>query len=130
MKPAREPASACPKPQTTMKNAPIISRSPLLVGYRRKKLLREQFFPPKNLPVCDFDSRTQDSSTPWLVDDRAALRPRQIICLLARYIVPRYVFLGVLQSPTRLSTTTVLPASRVPPPPEGHQIRARKKRTE
>ena len=54
------------------------------------------------------------SSLPWLVDDRASYRPHQLWCAPTRYSASRLF-------------ATVPPASCVPPPPEGHQVRARKR---
>ena len=92
-------------------------RSPLLVSPRRKKTDRGQrsAFPSETSRFATLILAHRGSSLPWLVDDRAALHPRRIWCIHTR------------QSATRLSAT-VLPASRVPPPPEGHQTGARKRR--
>ena len=66
MKPAREPASNCPKLCASLKNAPRIlpiCRSLLaLVG--RKQTWSEISFSLRNLPVRAFDSRAQRFSSP------------------------------------------------------------------
>ena len=93
-----------------------VARSPLLVDPRRMKTDRAQrsYFPSGTSRFTTLILAQRCSALPWLVDDRAALRPRRIWCVLARY--------------TRLSVA-MRPASRVPPPSEGHQTGARKRRT-
>ena len=95
------------------------ARSPFLVGPRRKKPDHSQrsVFPSETSRLT-FDSSAKGFSTP--LARRAALRPSRIWCVLTRYC-------RALLRPTRLSAT-VPPASRVSPPPEGHQVGARKRR--
>ena len=61
----REPASSRPKLCASLKNAPGI-------------------FPIRRPLFCPYDSRAKDSALSWLVDDRAALRPRRIVCFFTR----------------------------------------------
>ena len=90
-----------------------LARSPLLIVPRRKKTDRSQrsAFPPETSRFAPLIIAYRGSALPWLVDDGAALRLRRIWCVLTR--------------PTRLSAT-VPPASRVPPPPEGHKLELRR----
>ena len=108
MKPAREPASSRPKPCASLKKSHESCPFDAPCGPRRKKnddRGQTSAFPSE---TSRFKSvilaHLWGSALPWLVDDRAALRLRRIWCVPTR------------QSTTRLSAT-VLPASRVPPPP-------------
>ena len=117
MKPAREPVSSRPKPCVSLKKPHASCPFAAPCGPRRKKNDRGQrsvAFPQKP-PGSRFRfSRT--GVQPSLVNDRAALRLR-----------PNLVRTHLIENSIRLSAT-VLPASRVPPPPESHQIGARKSR--
>ena len=117
MKPAREPSSSHPKPCASLKKLANLACSPLLVGPRRKKADRGQrsAIPSETSRFAPLILAHRGSAFPWLVNNRAALRPRRIWCVPTRY------------SATRLSAT-VIPAPRVPSPPEEHQIGARKRR--
>ena len=88
------------------------ARSPLLVGVREKKTYRGQrsTFPSQTSRFAPLIIAHRGSAFPWLVDDRAFLRPRQIWCVPNR------------ESATRLSAT-MPPASHAPLPPEGHQLK-------
>ena len=105
VKPAREPASSRLKPCASLEKPHESCPFAAPCGPRRKKNYRGQ--------TSDCPSETsrfrpvilahRGSALPWLVDDRASLRLRRIWCVPTQ------------ESTTRLSTT-VLPASRVPPP--------------
>ena len=129
MKPGREPASSRPKPCESLTNAPrsLPVRRSLMALVRRKQTLARGQFSPRNLPVRAFDSRTQGFSTP-LARERSSFPPPSSNLLLSRLLEHVTVRLRMLLRPTRLSAT-VPPASRVPPPPEGHQTGARRNGT-
>ena len=109
--------SAIQSPADSWKSPTNLARSPLLVGPRRKKTDRGQrsTFPSETSRLTPLILVHRGPALPWLVDDRAALRLRRILCTPTRWSATRF-------------SATVLPASRVPPSPEGHQIGARKRR--
>ena len=94
-----------------------LARSLLLAGLRRKKTYRGQrsAFPSETSRFAPLFLALRGSALPCLVDDRTAL------CSRRTWYVP------TRSSANRLSAT-VLPVSRVSPPPEGHQFGARKRR--
>ena len=121
MRPAREPESTRPKPCVPLKKRRRnLARSPLLVGPRRKKIDRGQrsAFPSETSRFTPLILAHRGSALPWLVDDRAALRPRRIWCLLALESVPRYACACCCALPG-FPRQCSSPASRVPPPPKG-----------
>ena len=63
-----------------------LARSPLLVGPLRKKTDRGQrsAFPSETSRFAPLILAHRDSALPWLVNDRAALEPRRIWCVLTR----------------------------------------------
>ena len=94
-----------------------LTRSSLVAGSGRKETERGQTsaFPSDTFQFAPLILAHRGSALPWLFDDRAAFHLRQIWCVPTR------------GSATRLCAT-VPPAFRVPPPPQGHQTRARKRR--
>ena len=117
MKPAREPASSRPKPCASLKKSHESCPFAAPCGPRRKKnddRGQTSAFPSETSRSKPVILAHRGSALPWLVDDRAALRLRRIWCVSTR------------QRTTGLSAT-VLPASCVPPPSQGHQIGARKR---
>ena len=123
VKPARESASSRPKPCASLNNAlPILPvRRSLLALVGRKH------FSLRNLLVRAFDSRAQRFSPP-LARRRSNCPPPSPNLVLTHPVECATTRLRVLLRHTRLSAT-VPPASGGPPPPEGHQIGARKRRT-
>ena len=85
MKPAREPASSRPKPCPFLKNAPRILpvRLSLPIGPCKDKTDRgqTQAFPSETSRLAPLILAHRGSALPWLVDDRATLRPRRIWCV-------------------------------------------------
>ena len=82
MKPAHEPASSRPKPCASLKNAPRIlpvRRSLLAIVGRKQTVVRGQLFPQKPSRFAPLILAHRGSALPWLVDDRAAFRPRLIL---------------------------------------------------
>ena len=80
-------------------------------------MARDESFPFKNLPVCAFDCQAQGFITP-LARRRSSCPPPS-----SNLDIPHpidHATISVLDGPTKLSATA-LSASRVPPPPEGHQ---------
>ena len=128
VKPTRKPASSRPKTCASLKNTPSIlpDRRSLLALVGRKHIVVRISFPLRSLPVCAFDSRAQGFIIP-LGRRRSSCPPPSSNLVLTHPIERATVRLRVLQRPTRLFAT-VSPASRVPPPPEGHQVGARKRR--
>ena len=132
MKLARELASGCPQHCASLINTSGIlhvrrSLLALLAG-RKQTTVRDQPLPP-NPPVRPFDSRAHGFSTTFcLARRRSIYLPPSPNLVLIRAIEHYWymVCVCVMQSPARISVT-VPPASRVPPPLEGHQIGARKK---
>ena len=95
MKPAREPAPIRSKPCASLKNASrIFARSPLLVGPRKKKTDRDQrsaFLYKQTSLFAPLVLAPKGSALPWLVDDRAALRPRRMRCLFTQQYMQQHV---------------------------------------
>ena len=117
MKPALEPASNCPKPCASPKNSPrilLVRRSLLAFVGRKQTVVRDQLFPQKPPGSrlrfsCTGAQHSPDSST------------IELLSALAES--------GVYPSGRTLpGFPRVPPASRVPLPPEGQQIGARKRR--
>ena len=129
VKVAREPASSRPKPCTFLKNAQ--ESCPLAAACgpseEENRPWSEISFPLRNLPVRAFDSRAQKFSTP-LTRRRLSSPPPSPKLVPTHPIERATVRLRVLLRLTRLSATVPL-ASCKPPPPEGRQIEARKRRT-
>ena len=118
MKPAREPASSCPKPCASLKKPHESCPFAAPCGPRRKKNDRGQrsVFPSETFRFVLSVLAHRGSALPWLVNDRAALRLRRIGAYPPDRELP--------DSPRQCS----LPhACRHPL--EGHQIGARKRRT-
>ena len=94
MKPSHEPASASPasnrpKPCAPQKNAPEILtvRRSLLALVGKTGRCQKSAFPsetPRLAPLIIAIAIAHKSSLPWLVDDRAILRPRRTWCLLTQ----------------------------------------------
>ena len=129
VKPACELASRHPKPCASLKKRRgNLARLPLLVGPRKKKKTVVTYYQlsPQNLQVRSFDFRAQGFSTP-LARWRSRYHLSSVNLVLTHPTIHATTRLRVLLLPTRLSAT-VSPASRVPPPPKGHQIGARKRR--
>ena len=117
MKPAREPASNRPKPCASLKKPHKSCLFAAPCGPRRKKNDRGQTsaFPSETFRFKPVILAHRGSALPWLVDNRAALRLRRILCV-----------------PTRYSTTSSSRQCSLPlacrHPPEGHQIGTQKRR--
>ena len=109
-----QPSKAPYIPEKAPRVLPVRRSLSALVG---RKQFRGQgsSFPSETSRFAPLTLAHRGPTLPLLVDDRASLRLRRIWCVPTRY------------SATRLSAT-MLPASRVPPPPEVHQIGARKRR--
>ena len=86
VKPARKPASSRPKPCASLKNPHESCPFAALCSPRRKKNDRGQTsaFPSETSRFKPVILAHRDSALPWLVDDRAALRLRQIWCVPTR----------------------------------------------
>ena len=80
MKPAREPASIRPKPCASLKKPHEYCPFAAPCGPRRKKNVRSQrsAFPSETSRFALSILAHRGSALPWLVNDRAALRLRQI----------------------------------------------------
>ena len=117
MKPAREPASSCPKPCASLKKPHKSCTFAALCGPRRKKNDRGQTsaFPSETSRFKPVILVHRGSALPWLVDDRAAPR----LCESGTYPPDR----ALPGSPRQCS----LPLA-CRHPPEGHHIGARKRR--
>ena len=93
VKPAHKPASSRPRaPCIPEKRPRSLARSPLYVDPRRKKTdlgPRSVFLPEISRFALSILAH-KGSALPWLVDNRAALRPRRVWCKLTRYSVPRF----------------------------------------
>ena len=98
MKPAREPASSCPKSCASLKNTPeilLVRHSLLALGGRKQTVVRYQLstFPSSETSrFAPWSLAHKDSAFPWLVDDRAALRSRQIWCLVAHQYMQQHAY--------------------------------------
>ena len=105
MKPAREPASSRPKPCASLKKSHESCPFAAPCSPRRKNNYRGQTsaFPSETSRFKPVILAHRGSALSWLVDDRAALRLRRIWCEPTRWSITRLF-------------TTVLSASRVPPP--------------
>ena len=117
MKPAREPASSRPKPCASLKKPHESCPFAAPCGPRRKKNYdrgQTSAFPAETSRFKLVILAHRGSALPWLVDDRAALRLRQIWCVPTDRELPG--------SPRQCS----LPLA-CRHPPEGHQIGARKR---
>ena len=82
VKSASEPASGRPKPCASLKNVPGILPAQcfllaLLAG-RKQIVVRDQLSLQKILGFVPVILAYKESTLPWLVDDRVALRPRRI----------------------------------------------------
>ena len=116
---ARDPAPNHPKPCASLKIAtgvlPVCCS--LLTLVRRKHTVVRDSFSLRNLPVRAFGSRAQGFSTPLtrMIESCPPSSPKLV---LTHSIEHATVRLHELLRPTRLSVT-VVPASRVPPPPGG-----------
>ena len=87
VKPARESASSHPKPCAPLKPPPEnLARLPLLVSPLKQKTDHGQrsAFPSETSRFASLILAHKGSVIPWLVDHRAALRPRRIWSLLTR----------------------------------------------
>ena len=104
MKPAREPASSRPKSCASLKKPR--KSCPFAAPYdprrKEKDCGQTSAFPSETSRFAPLTLAHRGSALPWFVDDRATLCLRRIRCVPTQ------------QSATSLSTT-VLPASRVPP---------------
>ena len=94
---------------------------------RKKTTDRGQRSRLRHFPVHANNSRAQGCSTP-LVRRRSSCPPPSPNLMLTQWMERAVVRLGVLLRPTKLSAT-MPSASRMPPPPEGHRIGARRRRT-
>ena len=122
MKPAPEsPPAPSKAPSCLGKPIRNLARLPLQVGSRRKKSGRSQklAFSPKTSRFSPLILAQKGSALSWLVDDRAVLHPRRILCLLIQQYV-QYHACACCGS-IRLSTKGT-PASRVPHAPDGHHF--------
>ena len=83
VKPAREPASSCPKPCASLKKPHESCTFAAPCGPRRKKNDRGQTsaFPSETSRFALSILAHRGSALPWLVNDRAALRLRRIWCV-------------------------------------------------
>ena len=87
VKPARKPAPSRPKSCASLKKyLRNLTRSPLLVGPRRKKTDHGQrsAFSSEMSRFAPLILAHKDSTLPWIVDDRAALLSRRVWCLFAQ----------------------------------------------
>ena len=127
MKPAREPASIGPKLCASLENAP--GSLPVRSGRKKTHRGRRSAFPSDPFRFTPLIiAIAQGFSTP-LTRRRSSCPPPSPNFVLTHPTERATVRLRVLRArPTRLSATVSL-ASRVPPPPEGHQTGARKRRT-
>ena len=128
VKPAREPASSRPKLCVSGENAPEIlpvGRSLLALAGRIRPCQRSYF--SSETPVRAFDSRAQGFNI-LLARRRSSFPLSSQNLVHAHPTVHAATHLRVLRRSSRLSATTPR-ASRVPAPPEGHQIEARKRCT-
>ena len=119
-------ASSRPESCASLKNTPgtmPVHRSLLALVKTKQNVVRDQLSP--QIPV-----RAIDSSAQWLITSLARRRsdcpPPSLDLVLTHPIERTTLCLRVLRLPTWPSTTTVSPASCVPPLPEGHKIGARK----
>ena len=102
-------------------------RRSLLAPAAIKQAVAKNQLPPKKLSACAFKPRAKRSSTlPTSLRSTCHLPLPNLV--LTRPFKRATVRLRVLRHFTSFSDTEP-PASRVPPPPEEHQIGARKKRT-
>ena len=129
VKPARKPASICPKPCAPRKNALgfLSVRLPCWLLLEESSPWSEIRFPLGNLPVRALNYRTHAFSTS-LTRRQSSCRPPSPNLVLTHPIERVTVRLRMLRRPTKRSAT-VPPASRVPPPPGGHHVGAWTRRT-
>ena len=87
VKPAREPSSTRVKPRVLLKNAPRIlpvCRSFFALVGKKTDRGQRSAFPSETLRFAPLILVHKGSALPWLVDDRASLRPLSTWCLLTR----------------------------------------------
>ena len=84
----REPSSIHPKTCASLKNSsrtlPVRRSLLILVGRKQTGWCQRSTFPSEPSRFAPLILAHRGSALPRLVDDRAALRPRQIWCLLTR----------------------------------------------
>ena len=104
MKPAREPASSCPKPYASLKKPHASCPFAAPCGPRRKKNGRGQrsAFPSETSRFALSILTHRGSALPWLVNDRAALRLRRIWCILSVTVLPCLSRAATLPKATKL----------------------------
>ena len=113
-KPAREPASSCPKPCASLKKAPenFPARRSLLALVKRKQTVVRDRLSLRNLPVCAFDSRAQGFCTP-LARRRSSgplSSPNLVLSrLIARAAAPYQTFRDSAPSLSRFTTSRRAP---------------------
>ena len=122
-KPAREPASSRPKPCASKKNAPTnrilpVCRSLLALVRKKQTVVRDELSPQKLPGSRLWFSRTRVQHSPG----SSTIELPSVLAISGDYS-PDSACHGTLPR-----AAASYPASRVPLPPEGHEIGARKRR--
>ena len=88
MKLAREPASSHSEPCASLKKArKIFAVRPFLLALvaRSQTVVRDQLSPQQSPRFAPLIHARKSTALPWLVDDRASLRPCRILQSVSRY---------------------------------------------